>query len=388
MSGPDLPPILASEPGYLENALGDLATSTSGRIPCLDGIRALSITLVIVAHGKDTLGYRLPENIGHLLNLGSLGVRVFFVISGFLITTLLLAEIKKYGTISLRHFYFRRTFRIFPAFYAFVVVILVAEAIGWVSLREYDAIHAVTYTTNYHYDRAWHFGHLWSLAVEEQFYLLWPAILLVAGARGGIAIAAAYTLIAPCVRVLTWVYLPESRVGIGETFQTVADSIAIGCVLAAARPWLDKQALFVHLQRRRTTVVGLLIIIFTANHLRGSISISYPIGETVTNVCIALFIDWCLRNPTSRLGSMLNWQPIAYVGVLSYSLYLWQQPFLNRGSDALVSNFPLNIVCMVAAALASYYLIEKPFLKRRVSLGKKWLPRPAVKSRQEDTSPV
>ena len=352
------------------------------RIPCLDGIRALSIAMVLLAHVIGTRGLVLPDSVTRYTDLGTLGVRVFFVISGFLITTLLLAEQKKYGNISLLHFYFRRTFRIFPAFYAFILIVYIAELIGWVSLRDWDVVHAVTYTTNYHHDRAWEFGHLWSLAVEEQFYLLWPAMLLLFGVRGGIRFAAAYIVIAPVVRVLTHIYLPESRVGIGETFQTVADSIATGCVLAAVRPWMSQNPVVNALQNRRATVVFLLLVIFGVNHFKGHVSMSYPVGETVMNVCIALFLDWCLRHPQSRMGRFFDWRPIAFIGVLSYSLYLWQQPFLNRGSDALVASFPLNLVCMFGAALASYYLIEKPFLEWRGTLGKKWLPKRTPKPKE------
>jgi peptidoglycan/LPS O-acetylase OafA/YrhL len=344
------------------------------RIPCLDGIRAISISLVLIAHLVGTTGFNVPATWEHYLDLGQLGVRVFFVISGYLITTLLLVEHRKYGSISLPQFYFRRTFRIFPAFYVFIFVILIAETVGWVALREHDLLHAITYTSNYHRDRAWEFGHLWSLAVEEQFYLLWPLLFLLFGVRGAIATAAAYMVIAPVVRVVTWQLFPEHLPGVGETFQTVADAIATGCVLAATRSWLGQKPAFAAMQRSALTAVLLVTMIFALDHKKGSISVSYPVGETALNVCIALFIDWCLRNPTGRLGAFLEWRPVVYIGLLSYSLYLWQQPFANRHSDALVASFPLNLVCIAAAALASYYLIEKPSLDWRQRLGRR-LPR-------------
>src|SRR5690606_33318877 len=103
------------------------------------------------------------------------------------------------------------------------------------------------------------------------------------------------------------------------------------------------------------------------------------IGETTINLGIALCIDWCLRNAGSRIGRALEWRPLAWVGLLSYSLYLWQQPFLNRHSDAPVTTFPLSLALAVAAALASYYLVERPALRLRARLQARfarWLTRP------------
>lgn len=334
----------------------------------------MSVTMVLLSHVFETLPFAVPDALYPMATFGPLGVRAFFVISGFLITHLLLEEHRKYGSISLFQFYFRRTSRIFPALYAFVLAMLAAQCLGWIALWPGDALHALTYTTNYHHERAWEIGHLWSLAVEEQFYLLWPALFLVLGVRGAACVAAATLLAAPAVRVLTWLYLPEQREGIGESFQTVADPIATGCVLAFVRTWLAADARFVRVQSRGITVWVLVAMIVAIHGTRSKISFSYPVGETMMNVCIALFLDWCLRNPTSRLGRFLNWAPMVHVGLLSYSLYLWQQPFMAR-DGALVTIFPLNLICVFGVAMLSYHLIESPFLRWRVIIGKKWLPR-------------
>ena len=209
-----------------------------GRIPSLDGLRALSISLVLLGHLAGTRNFPSIPELGNW-QLGNLGVRVFFVISGFLITTLLLEESDRTGTVSLRQFYLRRCFRIFPAFYVFCAVLFILEQADVISLRPGDLISAVTYTINYHHDRAWYTGHLWSLSVEEQFYLIWPAILLFAGVRGGLWVAALAMLIAPPLRLVMG-FWPALRPGIGETFPSVADALATGCVLAGLRPWLSR----------------------------------------------------------------------------------------------------------------------------------------------------
>lgn len=350
--------------------------TVSKRIPCLDGIRAISISLVLLAHFVGTVDYELPSWILALTKMGNLGVRIFFVISGFLITTLLISEFKKTGTVSLLKFYFNRTFRIFPAFYAFVFAIMIANTTGFISLRDGDLFHAVTYTTNYHHERAWDLGHLWSLAVEEQFYLIWPAVFLFFGMRGALCASTVYLVLGPVVRVVTWQYFPDDREGIGESFQTVADSIATGCVFSFIKTKWDENTAYARIQKNRITIIFLIICIVGINHLKGFISIMYPIGETVLNLAIVLFIDWCLRNSKGVLGRFLNTRPLIFVGVLSYSLYLWQQPFLNRHSDSLIASAPINLLLAISCAIISYYLIEKPCLSLREIIAERLFKKP------------
>lgn len=140
------------------------------RIPSLDGLRAISILFVVFGHLGGTRN--APEIITFLERYANFGVRVFFIISGYLITTLLLREHAKTSTISLREFYIRRVYRIFSAAYAFAIVALVVFAS---QMRFRDVLTALTYTVNYNSSPPWPIGHLWSLAVEEQFYILWPA---------------------------------------------------------------------------------------------------------------------------------------------------------------------------------------------------------------------
>jgi peptidoglycan/LPS O-acetylase OafA/YrhL len=131
-----------------------------GRIPSLDGLRAVSIALVALAHLNGTRYFPTLPELGQW-QLGNLGVRVFFVISGFLITTLLLEESERTGAVSLFQFYLRRCFRIFPAFYALCAVLFVLDQARIIALRPGDLLAAVTYTVNYHHDRAWYTGHIW-----------------------------------------------------------------------------------------------------------------------------------------------------------------------------------------------------------------------------------
>jgi peptidoglycan/LPS O-acetylase OafA/YrhL len=140
-----------------------------GRIPSLDGLRAISIGMVIFAHLSGTRFF--PSFVAGRRDLGNIGVRVFFVISGFLITTLLLQELAAKGRISLPLFYLRRSLRIFPCAYTYISIAALLTWAGFLRLRTTDLVHAATYTVNYEVVRPWHTIHLWSLSVEEQFYL-------------------------------------------------------------------------------------------------------------------------------------------------------------------------------------------------------------------------
>jgi peptidoglycan/LPS O-acetylase OafA/YrhL len=341
-----------------------------GRIPCLDGLRAISILGVFCSHLEGTRNFPLhPERIA---DLGNFGVRVFFVISGYLITRLLIGEHDKTGTISLPMFYFRRTFRIFPAFYGLIALFTVAGMLGWVKIADGDVLHAMTFTMNYHYVRAWQVGHLWSLAVEEQFYLLWPAIVLLLRPKRAVWVAALAIVLAPLVRVATWELLPAQRVGIGESFQTVADTLAMGCLLALLSPRLGRVRWFVRMQKHPLTPIAMFSFALLVAHFHGYISVSFTVGETLMSLAFALLVDSLIRNPTSFVGRFLELRPIAYVGVLSYSLYLVQQPLLDRESTAWFNAFPANVLLTIVFALASYYLVEKPFLDFRVRIAKRW----------------
>jgi peptidoglycan/LPS O-acetylase OafA/YrhL len=338
------------------------------RIPSLDGLRAVSIALVLLAHLAGTRFFPLDSAAGSFWNFGDLGVRVFFVISGFLITGLLLSEMAATGRVHLGRFYFRRTLRIFPPYYVYLAAVTAAAGAGAVQLAPHDGIHAVSYTSNYYAERSWFVGHTWSLSVEEQFYLLWPAVLILAGVRRGIWIAALVVLTAPVIRVLEWNLLPAFAAGIGHRFETVADAIAVGCVLAGVREFLHRHRLYMR------ALASPLFVVVPLAALLGSLTHDHPqvwfgAGMTVTNVCIALIIDWSVTFHQGRVGRLLNAAPLVFVGWISYSLYLWQQPFLNRASASDLTAFPVNLSLAVLCALASYFFIERPSLAlRKVSL--------------------
>jgi peptidoglycan/LPS O-acetylase OafA/YrhL len=332
----------------------------SSRIPGLDGLRAISICLVLCAHLTGTANF--PKILQPLSHLGELGVHSFFVISGFLITSLLLKEQRKTGRISLMNFYQRRIFRIFPALYFYIGCICLLAAVGTVTLLPNDLLFANTYSINYHWPRSWYLGHLWSLSVEEQFYFLWPAILCFSGSKRAFKIALGVVAIAPISRMSMWYLAPSLRTNMDCHFQSVADALAIGCILAGIRPIIAKWPPYQRFLRSPAFLLVPITLVATqtiADHPR----IYYSVGASLEILCVSLCIDRCVTICRGTIGKILDSRILGYIGVLSYSLYLWQQPFLNRGSNAIYASFPLNIILALAAALASHYFVEKPFLR-------------------------
>lgn len=344
-------------------------TRQDKRLPSLDGLRAVSISMVLFHHLLGPRGFANIPWLYALGNWGNMGVRMFFVLSGFLITTLLLEEHQAKGRISLRQFYLRRAFRILPASYAYIAAVCILAACNIVIVNGTGIVMAVTYVMNYREVIAPHavtagLGHLWSLAVEEQFYMFWPLVFCVAGPKRGMWCAATILLLVPCARYLT-AKCGHTYVGMYYMFHTVADALATGCLLAGTRNWLARMPAYRWFITSRAFIIVPIAagcIVVWGNRYSGAM---FVVGIGALNSLIALCIDRVLRVPRDISGRLLNWGPIVWVGQVSYSLYLWQQLFLVYGLAHPYGTFPLSLVLTGVAACGSYYLIERPFLLLR-----------------------
>lgn len=313
------------------------------RIPSLDGLRAISISFVVVGHWVE-LHYH-SDVAGAFANLG---VRIFFVISGYLITTLLLKEYGKTSRIGLREFYVRRAYRILPAAIVFMVPVFV---IFWHELRWYHMVAAALYLANFDFSHPWFLGHLWSLSVEEQFYFLWPGVLK-KWHRHRVGILVGVVLFAPVYRVACHFLGLHGRAD--ETFPAVADVLAMGCLLAIFARRLPRiktgwalvliapvvvVPMYWGAMRFHTTAV-LLLVLWPVMHFS---------------------IVGLLLHVVERPYWILNVRPVVWLGKISYSLYLWQQLFAYGDRHR-----PWYFVLFaVGLASASYYLVEQPMLRVR-----------------------
>ncbi len=350
--------------------------STPKRIASLDGLRALSILLVLTGHAAATIPYRdaLPGGALTVLGNARLGVMTFFVISGYLITHLLRKEWQREGRIDLRGFYLRRLYRIFPAFYAYILVVTLLAAAGAIQLSGTNLLSAFLFAWNYVHlfvenasSGTWFLGHFWTLSLEEQFYLVWPATFLLAGRRRGARIALGIFLVSPAIRVLTYFLWPDARPFITIMLHTNADPLMLGSLLALLEGNRRFETAMGYLLRHWVAAVAalfaLLVSPFLNQHFQGAYYL--PLGSTLDSVCIALFLLWAIRNPETRVGRLLNRPVLVTIGVLSYSLYLWQQLFLTPLNHTWTGLFPVNILVCFGVAWASYRFIEQPFLNLR-----------------------
>jgi peptidoglycan/LPS O-acetylase OafA/YrhL len=241
---------------------------------------------------------------------------------------------------------------------------VIAGWLGLLAVRPGDIAAAYTYTMNYHYDHSWYLGHLWSLAVEEQFYVLWPLALVLLGRRRGLWLAASMILVAPLVRFGMHELLHATH-GIGRVFPSVADALATGCVLAGTRRWLDQQVRWRAFCESKLFLFVPCAVAVVCIRCYGHPRVTDYAGQTLMNLGIAACIYRWVAFPDGWVGRGLNSRPVVCMGVLSYSLYLWQQPFLNHTSNSLISSFPLNLLLAVLCSVASYQVVERPFLKLR-----------------------
>lgn len=335
----------------------------SSRLRSLDGLRAISILLVILGHASQTVHGGFIKPLLRFGDVAHLGVVVFFVISGFLITTLLMQERERFGRVSLSLFYARRALRIFPAAFAYIGIIAALSAVGYIALRPYDLIHALTYTVNYATDRSWYAGHLWSLSVEEQFYLLWPFAFAATNRRHGLWIAIGVILLGPAARLFEHIALMGTPYRGLEMFPMVADSLAAGCTLALLRDWFEAQAWYTRLFDPGPSIV-MLALVLAVNRFLGYTVVGV-FGPLLVNLFIAVLVHRSVERWSDPFGRVLNAKPVVFIGTLSYSLYLWQQLFLDRTSTSWHNAFPQNLIFAVLAALLSFTLLEQPLMALR-----------------------
>ena len=361
----------------------------------LDGLRALAVIAVVVYHAG--LGW---------LRGGFLGVEVFFVISGYLITSLLLGEWDRWGSIDLKAFWMRRARRLLPALFAmlfavltYAVLFLPQEVAG---LRK-DVLAATFYVTNWYLilDQKSYFEavgrpsllqHLWSLAIEEQFYLLWPVVFLTTMRRWSrwLALLVVLAVAAASTTLMAFLYSPEvdpSRIYYGT--DTRATGLLAGVALALVwRPWLQ-QGRANRLASAALDAVGLAAIL-------GIVAFCVLVGQydpflyqggfallaLATAAAIATVV-----HPASHLGDwFLGRQPLRWIGLRSYSIYLWHWPvfMLTRPHlDVTLDGLPLlalRLAATAAFAEMSYRFIEAPI--RGGALGRAWTSLRASQGRR------
>lgn len=328
--------------------------------PWLDGIRAVCIFLVLLEHGADEY---LPD-----WNFGGTGVGIFFVLSGYLITGILLDEFSQTKTIAIKQFYIRRLARLMPAL---LLVVVIGDLI-FLALGRYQEIKASFFSLSYLMNYATlaygqylpGFGHTWSLAVEEHFYLLWPLAMLWLLTRKSDAQALRIILLA-CLIVLLWRFLliflgaPPRLLYVGSLER--ADTLLYGCAAAFA----------IRMGWRPGMLTFALGVILVAYRLFGEDqppqlqAVALGIGGALMLAGLDFSSGSCVRKA-------LSWRPIIFIGAISYSIYLWHEVLFHT-ADLLNLDTPLHrlavVLITIIIAKLSYKYIEIPIRDRFKATG-------------------
>ncbi len=348
----------------------------------LDGVRAIAVVLVIGVH---SWGSELPG--------GGIGVAVFFTLSGFLITALLLGEITERGRLSFTNFYMRRVLRLVPALVAFVAVVYLYSRFSGV---EEDRIGQSAPAALFYYAnwarvagaKLGMLGHTWSLAVEEQFYLIWPVILWLsyryARVWGVLAASVVGALASTAARLVIQSDPNPSSARLQNGFDTQSLSIFVGCALAAVlvlgwkpRRWFVAPVALVTIWYVSTIVTS----IFRAGEA------SQGVMPLIVAIGFASVICWLDQWPRSIPARVLALAPFAYVGRISYGLYLWHFPIKTMVGEAGYKNSAMTMAIVTALSLvvatASFFVIERPFLRLKDRF--RSAPSPSVDERLATT---
>ncbi|MBV6715140.1 acyltransferase family protein [Paenibacillus chitinolyticus] len=350
-------------------------------MPGLDGLRAISVLAVIAYH------FNLKWAKG-----GLLGVEVFFVLSGYLITDQLLWELKTQRKISLWHFWIRRIRRLLPAMVSMLMVVALVLILidpSRMQTLKGDFISSVFYVNNWYliFHQVSYFesfgppspiGHLWSLSIEEQFYVIWPLLLFflvrLLRRQGKLAV---FILLGAAVSVIAMalLYVPgtdPSRVYYGT--DTRAFAILIGAALAVVWPsWrlTDRISSGARSLLDLLGAVAMLILFIMMNQTNEYDSSLYPVGFLFLSVVTAVIIA-VLVHPASQLGAILAAKPLSWIGKRSYSLYIWHYPVIilsspeaNVGEPGFVDILlQLTLIFMLSAL--SYRFVEEPIRRGRL----------------------
>ncbi|MCK1642993.1 acyltransferase [Bradyrhizobium sp. 157] len=343
-------------------------------IKSLDGVRALAIALVILFH----LGLFLP---------GWVGVQLFFVLSGYLITSILLTERKQSLGDYLRRFYWRRSLRIFPLYFTFLAVASVVFAMtGLPSSFGADRIFLFTYTTNFgrllEKDIGPTFVHFWSLAVEEQFYLIWPLLVWMAPRPLFKLLVILLIVLTPLARFLLYLlFAGHDDDWIGRNIYSITfsqfDAFAIGAAISLWKLYEWKRAaLLAASLTALAATLGLSVLIYQHIAYRAAIKWSFGYsmylmpgygfvwGYSIINLLSASLIVLAMqRHWTCR---PLEWGPVVHVGRISYGLYVLHMPVLRLVNEVPLANVTRELlfgIVLIASAHLSFRYLEKPFLK-------------------------
>lgn len=325
-----------------------------------DTLRALSITMVVTAHSLPNTWLQ-EHRIWHLIS-GDTGVLVFFVISGFLITSLLLREKEQFGSINFKKFFARRFLRLLPPLVFFYIAILALMSTGLIQETYIGLGISVFYLYNFVPNKFYtaELGHTWSLALEEQFYFSWPFMIRFFENRKSLLMLGISTIVAS-ILFLLFIYPIEfmSHFKAHRWFIPAIAPIMIGSLLAIGRAGIERTFKSPILQ-----FVCFAICYSTPLFFPEKLLIISPIFQSFGIGFLLLLI---ISNQETKGVKWLNNPATSYLGRISYGIYVYQGLFLRTGpgSENWFQQFPQNLIFTLVTAILSFELLEKYFLKKK-----------------------
>ncbi len=326
---------------------------------------------------------RLPEWLTWLPGpgFGATGVRLFFVISGFIITHNLLKEKTKSGSINIGSFWIRRFFRIYPAFFAFMITMLLVYLNFDMNLDITKYIVTLFLLTSViPANSGWYFGHTWSLSVEQIFYLIWPMLIKIGlGSRFLIA----SILLWPLIRGIHYLLCEKYQIFYIPIYDIVNNYIfmSAGCLLGFL---IDKYNFNNKLDNYKMYLLFIFCFFYplVERLVFDNFLTSFKLAQTYISsfspvpisICFFYVILFLVTKKNTVFYRIFNSSILVYIGSVSYSIYLCQQFFtipLN-GNTFYIQLFPINVILMVVFSLLLYYLVEVPFVR----LGHKLFAKP------------
>ncbi len=357
-------------------------SSRGTRIPSLDGIRAIAVLIVFIGHGTTDQGF-WP---------GHLGVTIFFFLSGYLITTLLRREYEKSKRIRLGRFYLRRALRILPAAYLTILLSLLLAATGVLpsAVDAWGVLAQFLNITNYYLIINGSGGlppetsHLWTLAVEEQYYLVVPLVLLLAYRFGAGRLLIGRIVVAVALVVPVWrIILGLNGADFDRIYSgtdTRVDAILWGTALAlllnpvmgdsVRRPGKAARWISSHLP----VVAAVAAVIVVASSVIPALAFELSVADTIQCIALVPIFWFVITRPAGVVGRLLNSRIATRIGVLSFSIYLLHKMVLalvTPTMDAPILTDAIALVLSIMAAQIVYWAVERPFTKLRVRIEKR-----------------
>jgi len=363
----------------LAASAGTTAAGVGARILGFDGLRAIAVGLVVFSHAGLIEGGAWERSGAARIFNAQVGVQIFFVLSGLLITHLMLAEHARTGRVDLSRFYLRRVLRIFPVYYAAIAFSFALAAVGLYGIHPQAFGAAIAYLMNFapwdHMEAT--FSHFWSLAVEEHFYFFWPVVVVLARGR---ADTAGLLAAAAIVAMTLWLAYPPAFVlnlasshAVNRWTVPAAIPILIGCLVACL---LWKRALPPAISRTLGVFGALtfLLPLAPSAHALVPTALHLPLSSSA----IAAMMAFLVGSPRSLAVKVLELRPLTYLGTISYGIYVWQGILTGNGSYRQVPGWPpeplLGAMLAVALAALSYRFFEEPILRYKDRLGRSARP--------------